>query len=218
MSKFARSLLLALPLLLLAACAKPERDFESAPTMDGAAPAQPATDDSDRPVADAPAAPVTEPADDTRWDSVDLAALPSIDELTREPQRSIEIGRRALLQARSELSAREFAMVGESVDVAKDALAKALKQTDAGSEAGQAIGGVLDAVNRALPGTLPEIDAMITALTKARGPIEGVAAVEPAASDTAATPSEEATSPAAGTSSEDSSEAQSETPASNQNL
>lgn len=190
MSKLARRLVVLLPLLMLAGCAKPEREFEEAPPPD---PHAASTSDAASLTAqdgEATPAPAAEPAADSAWDGTDLAALPEVDVLT-EPQLSIELGRRALLQARDELAAQEYAKVAESVDVAKAALAR-VKPADAAD--GEALATVTGSLARILPGTAAEFEQLVASLAKARGPVyaavpppaPGDATADPAMSEPAA--------------------------------
>ncbi len=165
MPKFARWLLAALPLVLLAACAKPEREFESAPEPGSSSPALEESQAA-APGEPAPSEPAV-PLADSAWDGADLATLPDVSALA-EPQLSIELGRRALLQARGELREQEYARVAESVDVAKQALAR-VRPTEAAD--GQALTTVTTSLGQILPGTAAEFDQLIAALATARGPV-----------------------------------------------
>lgn len=174
MTKFARWLLACLPVVLLAACARPERDFESAPPPDPDA-ASAAADAAPAPADESAPGPAAEPAADSAWDGTDLASLPPVDSLI-EPQLSIELGRRALLQAKDELAAQEFSKVAESVDVAKQALGR-IKAAEAAD--GTVLANVTASLARIMPATPAEFDVLISSLVTARGPVLAATPAEP---------------------------------------
>ncbi|MCC7491597.1 MAG: hypothetical protein IT204_04585 [Fimbriimonadaceae bacterium] len=115
----------------------------------------------------APPAPVAAPAATDE----DLATLPPLESVSDPLQRDFETARRALLQARGELAAKQFARLAEDVDVARAALERAVPQLPAGGVPAAAGATALATLRRENPGTPEAFAALLAQVAEARGPL-----------------------------------------------